>query len=793
MEKKFLIYSSSSIDIILFYKLDKYIENVRRFQPINLDRYENEFGSNVKKDKFSGYISISKSSKLKDIKSEVSKQTGFPTNTMVGFGYWGGQECDENGKKWTNVNHYVVDENMLILDSHYNSSIITDRYVYIYIDINKNQIFSSINDNQIINDKKLGELKEKEKENKEKITKLEIKINELCSENHQNKVKISNITNENKKLTELNKKVQEEKRKQEQDRKDCNDKFKIEKNNIKDKMIEEWKMEINKLLIKNYINEFENDDGKKNTSTKSMINSCKNFTNEFIKQSENYIKSFEQNSKKIIEQYDTQNNKISIEHINFIVIGPAGVGKSSLINQSLLLEKDKRALSGKGESKTNESHLYTSNKLAMIRMWDTYGIDFKKNPEVILNEIKNLVNNGLKKGPDSYINIILYCTNVGTSRFQEEEGILIKRIMELYPSDNLPVIITQLQAYFKEDASKMKEEIKAILSKYLESHIVEKIEIKNVVAKRKENIKAYGIPELLKCSIDKMGKAITSATSKKFSEEIEGMCEKFVENKLSSINKIFKDELELLEYSKSLVNFDEEEESEMQPKNTRRIISLSNFNQYKRPFKYDFVKNFLNILNDKFKRVYNDLNGNINYGQEPPLIYIYIEERMKKFQELVKDFSSKTFEKHYKSKNQDYFHELLMKQMKLNKIYRTNNQISDASEIEEEFKRELFGYYENEFFKIYLCIIIKLFNDNLQKILEENFKKAIKDNEKSINQKAEDALKNVTERLKEKLLKEIEIYYPKEKEESFNSRILPNSSELSSESFKEDDNFQFEF
>ena len=81
----------------------------------------------------------------------------------------------------------------------------------------------------------------------------------------------------------------------------------------------------------------------------------------------------------------------------------------------------------------------------------------------------------------------------------------------------------------------------------------------------------------------------------------------------------------------------------------------------------------------------------------------------------------------------------------------------------------------------------------MQKILEENFKKEIKDNEKSISQKAEDALKNVTERLKEKLLKEIEIYYPKEKEESFNSRILPNSSELSSESFKEDDNFQFEF
>ena len=64
---------------------------------------------------------------------------------------------------------------------------------------------------------------------------------------------------------------------------------------------------------------------------------------------------------------------------------------------------------------------------------------------------------------------------------------------------------------------------------------------------------------------------------------------------------------------------------------------------------------------------------------------------------------------------------------------------------------------------------------------------------KKISQKAEAALKNVTEGLKQKLLKEINIYYPKEKEESTNSRILPNSSELSNESFKDDDNFQFDF
>ena len=783
-------YSPLSKEITLYYSLIKYICDE---QDAGLYAYENEFSSNVQKNNFEGYITISKYSTLKDIKIEINKKTGLPINTMVGFGYWIGETYDENGKEWENFRYYNKNENTLILHSRYNNEIITKRYVYIFIDTSEDEIFLRINENQIINDKTIGELKEKEKENKKKISKLELKMNELTSENYTNKIKISNITKENKRLTEINDKVQEERRKHEKDSKDCNDKFKIEKNNIKDKMITDWEKEISKILIKNYINEFERDEGKKNTSTTSMIKSFENFTNEFIKQSENYIKNFKQNSETIIEHYDTKNNNISIEHINFIVIGPAGVGKSSFINQSLLLERNQRALDGIGESITHESHLYTSKKLTMIRMWDTCGIDFKKNPEVVLNEIKNLVNNGLKKGPDSFINIILYCTNANSNRFQEEEGKLIKRIMELYPSDNLPVIITQLQAYFKKEAKNMEEEIRRILSKYLEEYIVNKIEIKSVVARRKENINPYGIPELLKCSIDKMGKAITSATSKKFSEEIEGMCEKFVENKLSSINKIFKDEFELLESSKSLINVDEDEDEEIQPKNTHRIILLSKFNQYKNPFKYNFVKNFLTILNKKFKMVYNELNGNLNTNQDTPLIFIYIEERLKKIEALLKDLSSKTFEKHYKSKSQDYFHELLMKQMDLNKIYNTNNQINDASEIEEEFKRDLFGYFENQFFKIYLCIIVKLFKDNLQKILENNFKKTIKENEKNISKKAEAALKNVTERLKEKLLKEINIYYPKEKEREINNTIIPNPSDLSTESFKEDDNFQFDF
>ena len=60
--------------------------------------------------------------------------------------------------------------------------------------------------------------------------------------------------------------------------------------------------------------------------------------------------------------------------------------------------------------------------------------EYKTNQKFILNEVKRLVDDGLKKGPDHFINIILYCTT--GDRFQDEDGQLIQEIMKIYPFDN---------------------------------------------------------------------------------------------------------------------------------------------------------------------------------------------------------------------------------------------------------------------------------------------------------------------------------------------------------------------
>ena len=128
----------------------------------------------------------------------------------------------------------------------------------------------------------------------------------------------------------------------------------------------------------------------------------------------------------------------------------------------------------------------------------------------------------------------------------------------------------------------MEKTIRNILSNYLENKIAEKIEIRDVIARDqkggKEVFKARGIPELLRLSVDLMGRAITSATCKKFSEEIEKLCKNFIDNKINFIQEQFKYEMEILELNKSyyVEDIDDifENQEEKQKKNYLKIIYI---------------------------------------------------------------------------------------------------------------------------------------------------------------------------------------------------------------------------
>ena len=618
-------------------------------------------------------------------------------------------------------------------------------------------------------------LKQRQEEEKNEF---ERNISLMKSENTNLKSQYENLkqeaqTNKNQ-ITDLRKRQTEEENKKLEEQKKFNNfkqKFEKDKLEIENKNLKDSKNKIVESIINDYVRPFldEEDNNNKSQFKNSLTESMNKFVEDFLNvYSQNFIQSFKNNSKSIAENYNVKNNKFLINHINFIVIGQAGTGKSTLINSCLLLSEDKKAKEGDGMSVTEKSTLYNSDKLHMVRMWDTQGVDYEITQNYILNEIKRIVNDGLQKGPDHYINIILYCTT--GKRFQKKDGELIHKIMQLYPMDNLPVIITQLQVYFKEEQQKMEKIIRKILKDHLESNIVEKIPIKTVISRDKiaENTiyKAKGIPELLKCAFELTGRAITSATFKKFSEDINNLCKEYVDKRINFIWKIFENEMEILNVAKSMFKNKEEKIFKKENKN---IKTLSEQNVYSNKVDKDFFyKNFIKIMKTKIIDIYNNLNGtNISSEKEDECITIYVQKKISAIMDKLNPISKNIFEIKYKKLFNEYLSDLTLKQSSRNSEFNTKNDIINASEINNSFKEGLFVFFQNEFFKYFFCVILYLFMNILKDKLLKNYNEEILENkeiQKIINSKAEDSLKSVTERLKIKLLAELEKYFPKEEE-----------------------------
>ena len=188
---------------------------------------------------------------------------------------------------------------------------------------------------------------------------IEIKYENLQTENRINKNQLDNLTVQHNNLKKKQEEEEQKKIEKKKNLENYRNKFKKDKEEIENKNIQEAKIFIKFFIINEFIKGFEKTINNKDKFTQSLSGYMSKFTNEYMSYCQTFIKSFKNHSESIINNYKVNENTLSINHINFIVIGSAGVGKSSFINESLLLQENKRAKERKGISVTKESTLYT--------------------------------------------------------------------------------------------------------------------------------------------------------------------------------------------------------------------------------------------------------------------------------------------------------------------------------------------------------------------------------------------------------------------------------------------------
>ena len=240
-----------------------------------------------------------------------------------------------------------------------------------------------------------------------------------------------------------------------------------------------------------------------------------------------------------------------MNHFNILILGRAGIGKTTLINSILQFEGTPNELiTGEGVSKTlGEPKGYTSDKIKGLRLWDSQGIDKEKyNIPKVVEDVKKLINEAsINNDPDKFIHCIWYC--ISGDRFENSECESISELMGIYDDETLPIIIVYTEAYSEEITEEVCEQVKIILEQKTDKKKIKEINIMPIVAKEKEikmgnittKIEKFGINSLIDISMKKISLAINSACFFSFKNKLKKDFEKKINDKKNIItNNIIK-------------------------------------------------------------------------------------------------------------------------------------------------------------------------------------------------------------------------------------------------------------
>lgn len=145
----------------------------------------------------------------------------------------------------------------------------------------------------------------------------------------------------------------------------------------------------------------------------------------------------------------------NLKHLNIIVAGKTGVGKSTLINAVF---RDNLAETGMGKPVTDHMRKITK-KGVPLSIYDTRGFELGKEVQA---EVKKEVVDTISKGLAAHdvneaIHCIWYCINTASNRIEPEEIEWLRELSKDNQITQVPIIVVLTQSFSKKKAQEMQK------------------------------------------------------------------------------------------------------------------------------------------------------------------------------------------------------------------------------------------------------------------------------------------------------------------------------------------------